>query len=548
MKDINNSFLLLDDKNKSLYSIPVGFTLHSETVNLDYSSAEKIMKSKKSRRITCAKKNNDLICIQKHYFICPNCGNRITAYEWYFSDKSVCPEKQSKKVIEKFCDNQLSLFEETGRQCIYFNKPLQKVDKIQCPHYSCTDYISEDYRKCSVSYNDHIMQISCELNIKDLFEITWIKDVLVKFSDISPREVLEFDFLSGNITVVLFDGNNRLFSCQVSSFDSFGRCDPCLLLFKNVLIRRKIKKVYKEITSYKCPFEEDEINPDNTMLMTKFVGYNRTFYDAIPFSYGNSICENHIDISFESISTIMHNSSDIPNLYIALLLPKCKSVKKVFMEKPEFLFYYKEFESLWKIVNDPNHFYRLMQCNLIFSMVSFIHKYENVIEYYTMLKEVKGIAWLCKHLEHDNSLYSDFCNEALEYCAMNESEKELIKQSYLCRTYQRRSFSVPMPTLQSSIPDCYIDGFRFFWLKSTIDFYHTGSALHNCLTGYSPDNNPVVAVQKDKCYVAAIEVDMRTNEVFQAYAKNNTDICQNPKLEIAFKKWCKKFNLTINEL
>ena len=91
------------------------------------------------------------------------------------------------------------------------------------------------------------------------------------------------------------------------------------------------------------------------------------------------------------------------------------------------------------------------------------------------------------------------------------------------------------------IVDCNIDGYDFFWLRSSNEYEIAGKKLKNCLASWGVDNSPVVCVKKGEQYVAAIEI--LNGMIVQARAYKNTSIECDRNLSLAFEKWQKKYHV-----
>lgn len=522
--------------------VPLGFIIASSILKVDYCSAERILGSRRKRKYTYAKKEDDYIYLIQHFYVCPYCGNRIPVYEQNAITLPKC-------VVEDFCDNQLSLFEENRLQSLTLNKTAMKIIRkivpdrtvFSCPHCADTSSFSTQTREYKLSYDDKVLQISCEItDIGELLHLSWASDWQMNLSSFVIKEVVRFDFSTGKVEAFLYDGDDLVFSKIIPNPDIFSEQDPCVTAFRCIQIRRSVKKAYETISSAKCPFQEKNLSLSKLFLLTHFVGYDQAFYDAIPFAYNASPDEDFMDASFEEVSKKIHSASEVPENYTSFYLPQCKSVRKTIFTKPQLLFYVKELEGLWEVIPDPNYYCKLLNNDRIFSHLSINHRYEKLKDYYIMLKEVKGVAYLYKQLE--NNLLDEYFYEyeGLEYCSMNDIEKEKMRRSYETGS-ERASFSLPTCHSQQSISDCNIDGYNFVRLRSSIDCYYVGKALKNCLVGYGPANKPVFGVQFKNQYVAALELD--NNYIIQARIKNNEEIDPESKLGQAIQKWRLRFKL-----
>lgn len=360
---------------KLSFEIPLGFILKSNTIKTNYYTAEKIMKSKRKRRFSYAKKDGGYIYFEKHYYVCPKCGNRIPAYREYFDKSYRTYQFPSKNEIDDFCSNQTSSAEGSRPQTLSINRLFGDTERLQCQHCFYNSRILPFTRNFFISQNGSVLQLACELiDKKELFELSWVTEFQRQPTSLSIREIVQFDFSTGFVNAFLYDGNNPIFSRTILNPNIFTIEDPCSLALKNINIRRAIRKAYETITSYKCPFGDDDISLSSLFKLTRFVGYDRSFYDRNPFIHDSSFDIEYIESGFEEISNKLQNFSNISKLYDESLLPKDKNVKKMFFQKPQLLFYYKELEAIWKIINEPNQFCKLLNYDHIFQFASYIRE------------------------------------------------------------------------------------------------------------------------------------------------------------------------------
>jgi hypothetical protein len=107
--------------------------------------------------------------------------------------------------------------------------------------------------------------------------------------------------------------------------------------------------------------------------------------------------------------------------------------------------------------------------------------------------------------------------------------------------WEKLPYSVPMRPPAAEIPDCVVDGYTFFWLRSSNDYAYAARMLNNCLREWKPHNAPVVCVRVGNHYLAAIEV--RYPYVEQAFGRSNAPISHDPFLEQAIYGWMERYRL-----
>ncbi len=98
--------------------------------------------------------------------------------------------------------------------------------------------------------------------------------------------------------------------------------------------------------------------------------------------------------------------------------------------------------------------------------------------------------------------WRDMLLAAIDYSCANSNVKKAIQENWkgncsIGRIVQRKPlYSVPMKRPEERIVDCNIDGYDFFWLRSSNGYEIAGKKLKNCLASWGVDNSPVVCVKK----------------------------------------------------
>lgn len=311
------------------------------------------------------------------------------------------------------------------------------------------------------------------------------------------------------------------------------------------------------------PFSKDEQTPEKYVLMTRFVGFPRRFYDAIPYFRGTY----QIEETFKKVADKIHRAEDALILFENSDVPKCKSIKKVFLTDAGLLFYLEECEKLWEVIKDVNYYRYLLRSENIFDILSLLHQRPVLFDLVSDYCRVKGAKAMIGMIIYD---WTISINYAMDYCTMNDTmklaeqekwkrqlpkhrrryeeydddhddEDEIDYEYYYRRTNLKTMFSVPMKRAIEPIENCVIDGFSFSWLRCGNDYYMAGNALKNCLACWDTTKNPVVAVKKGGKIVAAIEVGLCGVNRVQGY--RNSSISHIDGLWEAYQKWLDKNKL-----
>ena len=302
-------------------------------------------------------------------------------------------------------------------------------------------------------------------------------------------------------------------------------------------------EVYRELKSFflrqwsddDLPFSFYELDLGKYMMLTRFVGYKRNFYNAIPFD----IEENRIEHSFSKIAKQLHAAKNVPALFEASRLPNMKSVRKIVFENPELLFYLNELEKLWEIINNPDLFRTFLESKKVYTEVSALHKYPVIFKFYKEFVSVVGQKSLCGFISKGNN---NIHNYAIKYIALNDYEKKLERKkwkvSFLTNTDELGSeFSVPIPIPNeiSDILEWDFGYYSFVRLSNSKEYLTAGKHLENCLTDWRRFSGNVYGVIRFGKYVAAIEV--ADNTVVQAYTYQNGEIYEDEEIFSVFCDW-----------
>lgn len=236
-------------------------------------------------------------------------------------------------------------------------------------------------------------------------------------------------------------------------------------------------------------------------------------------------------------------------------------MRKIFFEDTGLFFYIKECERFWEILNDVNLFRELISSDSIYEILSQFHLFPGAMTFFPDYSKFKGARSLLKRLE-DNLYETNL--EAVMYGNLNDSAKkkeranwrkgstgrnafeeedEYDDEYYSPRLPQPVKYSTPFAKTDPMITPCCIDGFSFTWLSSSVDYFETGSVLHNCLRSWSRLDNPVIVVKNHNKTIAAIEVDIVRRIIVQARTANNRLIETDSILGHAYEKWKNRYSL-----
>ena len=310
------------------------------------------------------------------------------------------------------------------------------------------------------------------------------------------------------------------------------------------------------VTEYRvnqAPFMFQELNLSRLILMTRFIGYPRSFYDAVPL-YDS---DNRVMKSFSALSAHLHDAHHVPEMLKKSRLPQVKSTRKIIYSKPELMFYLPELEKMWGVLNEVNLFRRFLEIeeDLLFGTLATLHKQPPMIDFFRDYCSIFSRNRFL-HMLHEN----DWRCYAAQYLTMNPycQEEERIKWKRLgnlpeCGLFDLGkdigpAISIPVPLVKNEhlpeddITDCEISGYNFHRLRSLREFRKAGRDLRNCLTEWDVcAHGTVFGVLRDRRFVAAIEVEEGT--IIQARAAGNGSIHFIEPLHTALRAWQERFDL-----
>ncbi len=554
------------------FNIPTGYTVTQEKITVSVDEAVKILKSRRRRKYISAFRTGyeTTAELRKDIWRCPYCNHEQPTTLMLENAKKEGKYLRgayplSKAQIEKWGTHQLSLFRKADEMLTVNTAPDITGEQtcIKCGRKSLPALSQRDV---SLYCDNQVITVRAEISgIGELLAIPWLTQgsITIQFP---IYEVAIFDLCSGHTSIELQSANDVCIARRDITTQPYvwEKGVVYQLIRDNIVVNRTMRRLFSNIFNGMIPFGKDELTPEKYILMTRYVGFPRRFYDAIPYVPGGF----QIEESFMEVEKKLHNIESAFVIFNESVLPKCKSIKKIFYSDPGLLFYLTECETLWRIIGDVNHFRVLLKNDCIFHVLSILRQRPRLFEYVSDYCRVKGARAMISII---TEVWLFSIEAAIDYCTMCDSMKLAEQQQWKDRTqksnqiadeddmydededddddeewfprFSNRSmmFSVPMKKPVTEIVNCVIDGFSFSWLRSGNDYYMVGKALRNCLGRWRTTYNPVVAVKQDDKIVAAIEVG--PDGIHQVQGYHNTSISRVPKLSEAYEKWRKRFNL-----
>lgn len=524
---------------------PLGYRIIDKKENVKVWDAERILTTRKQRYYTKAIRNGVDVELVGSYLVCPCCGKEFAAntkysacgYHWYPNY-----ERIPNDAIYKWGSLQLSFFEENVEKALYISAPINKPASFKCPECNNISNHSDNVKRVELILDRNVIIIRSEItNISEIFGFKWVTEDSISIT-FPMYEILTFNFKKGRIYIKLEnDKGYELCQRDVTAHPEliYGSVAHSLIMY-NKKVNRNIKRMFKAAWHCELPYCGNGIGTKNLFEMTMFVGYTKEFYSAVPYKPDSMLVDN----SFRRNAKKMRNARNIISLFEESTLPKVKSVRRLFYNNPALFFYLEETEMVWNAIKDYNLYCNFIELYNVYEVLSDIHMRPGIMEYIDDLCKVKNARSFIKNVQYG---WRDMLLAAIDYSCANSNVKKAIQENWkgncsIGRIVQRKPlYSVPMKRPEERIVDCNIDGYDFFWLRSSNEYEIAGKKLKNCLASWCVDNSPVVCVKKDEQYVAAIEI--LNGMIVQARAYNNSCIESDKDLNLAFEKWQKKYHI-----
>ena len=502
-----------------------GWKFIEKTEKTDFYKAQKILFSRKYRKYSEAVIKEDRVDLKRHILRCPFCGKEIPAYDFRI-------EKNPKKV-RKFFGNMELFFDENGsfsgiqedfsefeEKRLFIQKPVKPYFDIQCPKCERSAKLSSEKVDFSFGIKENGVFVSL---LKNDFSVSE-----TFFFDFSHREVFhKFETEDGK---TLFSENAE---------DCLEKINP---LFENRIVTRRLKNLFEDFTKSCFPFSSNELSLRKFVLFTKFTGFPREFYHAIPFDENGELT----DESFSDICEKIRNPESAMIQLKKSFLPDMKSVRKIFVENPGLFFYITEAEKLFSSTSDINYFCDILKDKNIFFLLALLHIYPGLAGFFSDFAAAKNHKSLLKSLRNCPAFMFGY---GINYSALSDSGKKSEQKKWKVdknffinygeiMLFPTPSFSFPLSTSSFDIPDIRIGEYSFSLLRNLADYRKAGKDLNNCLGKSILQKGAVVVMYRNGKALAAAEVFEK--KVVCVLAKNNESINDFPPLKKAFEEWRRK--------
>lgn len=525
---------------KSMRIPRFGFTIEEQQKTVGRDVAFEVLTPARQRKSTLAVFENDNVVITKHVIVCPWCGKKAPAYH--------NNQMEPHQLIDMWLAQQTSMFEKLPKTLL-FNRPIEAMEKFVCPRCNMISHPSKGFIDVLFIVDRKTIKIFRKLELKEWFQIKWGADKIC-ITNFELYEAITFNLKNGHTYVSLEDGRGeKLKVHDISNTKANLYSDDPIFELINLYkpVNRELKNQFAKIFRGPLPFRTKELTVEQFLLMTEFIGYDSAFYSALPYADKGDLIERR----FLKSAKRLHDSKKVPNIFEKTILPKVKSIRKIFFCNPALFFYIGELEQLWKIIEDINLFRNFITSKNIFSELAFLCKMPHLIDFYTEYKAEIGIKRLYHNFFQATNRYWLY-NYVSWYYLLSEYDKKIERKKWHNGWLEKRDdfegiendmgarFSVSIPDRSSKDfrhpgLECCINGYSFRRLKNSMEFLQAGKELKNCLADWQFFRNNVYGMIDNGKYVAAVEI--KDNVIIQAYTYRNGDISGNHSIKQAFDIW-----------
>ena len=522
----------------STVNVPDGFLLKVERQAMDIEQARLLLRTRAQHRYTSARRMGEQALLTRHKLVCPCCGQSFPPAA--FRSLPGLPRKGRipRNEIDAWADPQTRFYDDETAELTFRKVEVPKT--FLCP--SC-GYLSEPHTRtntvCIGVTRQKITVTCCAANFDLLFSSSDSGDGGGGPLSLPLTEQLTFNLRNGHTSLHILGTDGHVYYVRdITPGSKDWTRSTVYALLKMKPVCRKLLRTFASLYGAPLPFTREDTTPDSFLLMALFRGYtSRHFFDSIPYEFTSGI----VDRSFRAIVRQLHNAAHLPDLYASSKLPQTKSIKRLFFSSQGLFFYLREAETLWKTVEDVNLLRSILEMDHVFEILGFLHQCPGAARFFRDYLRIKGAGSLLFWLEHRWRLLISY---SAQYTAMSDASRKVQQREWQktgLASQPHLPYSIPMKTGDRRIRDCTIDGYRFCWLGTRQEYRQAGHLLHNYLTHWEPDCNPVIVVKKGKECKAAIEMDGTV--VLQALGQHNDPLALDLHLWRAFHKWLEKYSL-----
>ena len=532
---------------KSMRIPRLGFTIEERQKVVDRNDVYEALTPARQRKSTIVVFENDNIVITKHVIVCPWCGKEAPAYQNY--------QMKPYQLMDIWISQQTSMSERQPKTLI-LNRPIEVMNVFVCPKCNSVSFPRKGFVDVLFTADRKVMKITRRLEMKELFKIKWSANKIC-ITNFELYEAITFNLKNGHTFVSLEDARGeKLQAHDVSNIKTNLYSDDPIFELINLYkpVNRELKNQFVKIFHRSLPFRTKELTAEQFILMTKFVGYDAEFYNALPYAEGDLLIERR----FTQAAKRLHVAKNVPNLFEKTMLPKTKSIRKIFFCNPVLFFYAAELEQLWQIMEDINFYRDFITSQNIFYELEYLCKMPHLMDFYAEYKTELGITKLYKKIFQTSNRIGLY-NYASWYYMLSQYDKKIERQKWHKGRLDSPEnlwnvendigsfFAIPITEHETemtkrSAPESCIYGYSFRRLKNSLEYMQASKELKNCLNIWRSFRNNVYGIIKNNKYVAAVEI--KNKVIIQAYTYRDEEIASNRNIKKVFDIWKSKKSMT----
>ena len=527
------------------FSVPKGYSIVEKSKTMPMAQAQNLLLTKAAGRYTRAHREDDRVTLYSTHLVCPHCchwvvynANTVEVQAGIATYSSRRPRPNKARVMA-WADPQITFFDEE-RASLPLAPSVPATTAFICPACGLQSCDTAGERQVDLSLHRGKISLRCSVeSVEEILCLQQMKHQRVHLT-FPLYEVITFNLRRGRVSLRYEDENGVTLHCRDITEMPRQMVGGATyrVLSCNRRVMRRILGLFR--TAWGCPLAYTERMPPVSALvqMTRFVGYPRSFYAAIPYEVGTY----RIQSAFRCMARLLRNASILPVIYDRVGLPRAKSLRRLMFQNPGFFFYVFQVSTLSSVLNDVNLTCRFLEGSRAYQVLTDLFARPKIMDYLVDYAHAKSPHRMLSMMEE---MWDVMYSQAIEYASMSPEMQRITQFAWSRRgevaPWGNLPYSVPMHPPARQIPDSEVDGYTFFWLYSSNDYAHAARLLNNCLGQWKSQNAPVVCVRKRDRYVAAIEV--RYPYVEQAFARNNDPISHDPPLERAIHAWMERYRL-----
>lgn len=331
------------------FRIIEGYVISEFQQTLDAQDALDFLTSEKQFECTSVSKDKDGDCftILQHKFFCNSCNQRTPAYPHFFNNR-IPPLKFRFKDVQKWVTQSTSLPEgECDKVALY--EPIGDEGKLICPRCGKElQHYNRDNVNIIVKSQDDMVSVMCAYD--EEHNMVKNEQIAVCVNSGEPRvdgycrikdnyiyETINFDLKQAKVFTTYCSFKNELSTDEAegTQIASMGLSD---LIDENAFLKCVLISLFKVFWKKKgyenFPFKENELDSAKFVLLTRFVGYDKKFYERVQMLMDDKHPPKTIS---DEVRLRLHYKIKNEKLYSSLGLPQEEGIKAVVLESPEYM-------------------------------------------------------------------------------------------------------------------------------------------------------------------------------------------------------------------